>query len=78
MREDWGPDIYISKIILSIQTIFDKPNPDEFLNENAAKLFKKNKSEYEKTVRKYTSEFANFETIQNELKKLNFKMELGN
>ena len=78
MREEWGPDILIAKLILSIQTTFDIPNPEEFLNENAAKLFKENKSEYEKTVRKYTSEFANFETIQNELKKLNFKMELGN
>ena len=32
----------------------------------------------EKTVRKYTSEYANFEIVQNELKKLNFKMELSN
>ena len=78
MREEWDSYIQINTIILSIQSILDEPNPEEFLNENAAKLFKENKSEYEKTVRKYTSEFANFETIQNELKKLNFKMELGN
>ena len=63
LREKWAPDIFINKLILSIQSFLDAPNPDEFLNENAAKLFKENKSEYEKTVRKYTSEFANFETI---------------
>ena len=78
LREDWTSGIFINTIILSIQSLLDDPNPDEFLNENAAKLFKENKSEYEKTVRKYTSEFANFEAIQNELKKLNFKIELGN
>ena len=78
LQVKWCPALILDKIIYSIQSLLDDPNPDEFVNEKAAKLYKENKSEYEKTIRNYTSKYANFETVQNELKKLNFKMELGN
>ena len=76
--DNWNPLLSLGKIILSVQSLLDDPNPDIFVNENAAKLYKENKTEYENTVRKYTSEYANFKIIQTELKKANFKMELGN
>jgi len=53
----------LNHIIISVQSLLDDPNPDDFVNEEAAKLYKDNLSEYEKTVRKYTSEFANFERV---------------
>ena len=68
----------MGKIIQSVQSLLYDPNPDDFVNEEAAKLYKENLSEYEKTVRKYIAEYANFESIQNDLKKFDFKMELGN
>ena len=77
LRDQFGPQLTMGKIILSIQSLLDDPNVDEFVNEHAATLFKENKKEYEKTVRQYTSEFANFNFVQNELKKLNYKMELN-
>ncbi len=76
LKDQWTTFITLGKIIISVQSLLGDPNPDDFVNEEAAKLYKENLSEYEKTVRKYTSEFANFETVQNDLKKLNFKMEL--
>ena len=75
MREDWGPDIYISKIILSIQTIFDKPNPDEFLNENASKLYKEKRYLYEKMVKDYIMKYANFISFEDKLSKYELNIE---
>ena len=43
----------------------------------AGNLFLDNRNDYEKTVREYTSRYANFTTVQNELKKLNFEMKLN-
>ena len=73
----WSMCLCLDKIILSVQSILDDPNVDGFVNAHAAKLFKENKKEYENTVRQYISEFANLNTIQNEIKKLNFDVELN-
>ena len=77
LQDEWSPAICIfSKIIYSVQSLLDDPNADIFVNEEAAKLYKENKEAYKKTVREWTSKYANFDTVQNELKKLNFEMEL--
>ena len=72
------PALTVDKIIMTIQSMLDDPNIKEVLNEGAAKLYKENIKEYENIVRKYTSEYANFEIIQKELEKINCKMELNN
>ena len=77
LQDNWSPALTLNIIIIYIQSLLDDPNPDDFVNEEAAKLYKGNRLEYEKTVRKYTSEFANFERVQNDLKELDYKMELG-
>ena len=69
----WTPLYFFHQIILSIQSLLDDPNPDDFLNEMAAKLYKENKIVYEQTVRKYTSQFANYSKFQEDCKKLNIK-----
>jgi len=48
-----------------------------FVNESAAKLYKENIEEYERVVRKYVSDYANFDSVQKELKKKNFEMEFN-
>ena len=76
LQYNWHPCLsYFSKITYSIQSLLDDPNPDIFVNEYAAKLYKENIDLYQKTVREWTSKYANFETVQKELKKLNFQME---
>ena len=40
------------------------------------RILNKNKEAYENTVREWTLKYANFDTVQNVLKKLNFKIEL--
>ena len=65
------------KIIYSVQSLLDDPNPYVFVNESAAKLYKENIKEYERVVRKYASDYANFDAVQKELKKMNFEMEFN-
>ena len=77
LETQWSPDLVMDKIIISIQSLLDDPNPYIFLNEYAANLYKENRYEYEKVVREYTSQYANFENVQKEVKKMNFKMELN-
>ena len=44
LQRDWSPAISrFDKIIYSVQSLLDDPNPDIFLNEKAAKLCKENK-----------------------------------
>ena len=76
-QDKWGPALSVfDKMIYSIQSLLDDPNPDNFLNENAAKLYKENKTAYNQTVREYTSRFANYTQFQEDLKKLNLKIKI--
>ncbi len=56
------------KIILSVQSILNDPNPNDFLNKEAAKLFIENKEKYEETVIEYTKKFANYDNFKKDLK----------
>ena len=71
----FAPSMTIGSIAISIQSILDEPNPETFLNERAAKLYKEDRNKYEKTVKEYTAKYANFLNFENELSKyqLNIK-----
>ena len=64
MQDQWGPLLTFEKILISIQSLLDDPNPDIFLNEEAAKLYKENKEEYNKKVRNYTKQYANYDIFK--------------
>ena len=65
----------LDKTIIAVQSLLDDPNPDDWYNAGAAELYRKNRVEYEETVKRYTSQYASFINLQNELSKynLNFK-----
>ena len=47
LQKEWTPaQSNFNKIIYSVQSLLDDPNPDDFLNEKAAKLYKENKIIY--------------------------------
>ena len=72
----WSPALLKFRLIIySIQSLLDGPNPDIFLNEKAAKLFKEDRKIYDKTVREYTSVFANYSKYLTDVKNLNLKIE---
>jgi len=71
----WSPALCrFEKIIYSIQSLLDNPNPDIFLNEIAANLYKKDKKIYDETVREYTSLFANYSKFLEDIKNMNIKI----
>ena len=75
LQDQWNT--IISKfytIIISIQSLLDDPNPDIFVNEQAAKLYKEDKIKYEETVRNFTLNYANYLIFEKDLAKLNLKI----
>ena len=61
LQNQWSPALVkFGSIIYCIQSLLNEPNPDDFLNERAAKLYKEDKQKYDKTVREYTTQFANY------------------
>ena len=75
LEDQWSPAfIDFRKIIISVQSLLDDPNPDIFLNEMAAKLYKEDKSKYDETVREYTSLFANYSKYLETIKKMDIKI----
>jgi ubiquitin-protein ligase len=74
-ENEWTPALIdFEKIIISVQSLLDDPNPDIFLNEMAAKLYKEDKSKYDETVREYTSLFANYSKYLETIKKMDIKI----
>ena len=75
LKDQWSLLLMdFGKIIISVQSLLDDPNPDIFLNEMAAKLYKEDKSKYDETVREYTSLFANYSKYLETIKKMDIKI----
>lgn len=58
LKENWSPILTISKVLLSICSLLDDPNPDDPLNVDAAKIYLNDREEYNKIARKWTAEYA--------------------
>ena len=77
LQDHWSPAICrFGSIIYCIQSLLNEPNPYDFLNESAAKLYKEDKQKYDKKVREYTIQFANYSRFMEDSKNLNIKMEI--
>lgn len=59
LKDQWSPALTISKVLLSICSLMDEPNPDDPLVEDIARLYKINKEEYNRRARLYTLQYAN-------------------
>jgi len=55
LREDWKPVLDINAVIYGLIYIFYEPNPDDPLNHEAAALFRTDKSQFAKVVRRILS-----------------------
>ena len=74
----WSPALCdFEKIIYSIQSLLDDPNPSDFLNETAANLYKKDRKIYEEIVREYTSQFANYSKFLEDIKNMSIAIKEG-
>ncbi len=59
LKDQWSPALTISKVLLSICSLMDDPNPNDPLNIDAAQLYNQNKNMFIKTAQDYTLKYAN-------------------
>ena len=74
---NWSPGLgRFEKIIYSIQSLLDDPNPDNFLNETAANLYKEDRKIYNDTVKEYTNKFANYSRLLEDIENMGIKIKI--
>tara|TARA_B110000037_G_C16866273_1_gene402140 strand:+ start:183 stop:632 length:450 start_codon:yes stop_codon:yes gene_type:complete len=58
LKTEWSPALTISHILLSICSLLTDPNPDDPLVPSAARLYKRNIEEFNKTAKEWTQNYA--------------------
>ena len=58
LKEQWSPALTISKVLLSISSLLDDPNPDDPLDMDIADVYKSNRAEYYEIAKSYTMKYA--------------------
>lgn len=58
LKSQWSPALKMSKVLLSICSLLEDPNPDDPLNTTAAKYYKTSRFEYNKIVKEYIIKYA--------------------
>jgi ubiquitin-conjugating enzyme E2 D/E len=58
LKDQWSPALTVSKILLSICSLMDDPNPDDPLMPEIADLYKKNKIKHDMNAILFTEKYA--------------------
>ena len=58
LKDNWSPALTISKVLISICSLLDDPNPDDPLVPDIARQYKDNRVAYETTARDWTQVYA--------------------
>jgi len=58
LKGQWTPALSVSKLLLSICSLLTDPNPDDPLNGEVARVYKRDPLEYNKNVKEYTKIYA--------------------
>ncbi|XP_028642179.1 ubiquitin-conjugating enzyme E2 D2-like [Grammomys surdaster] len=58
LRSEWSPALTVSKVLLSICSLLCDPNPDDPLVPEIAKIYRKDKKNYDRLAREWTKKFA--------------------
>jgi len=59
LKDRWSPALTISKVLLSICSLLDEPNPNDPLEPDIANEYKNNKALFLKHAREWTVSYAN-------------------
>ena len=59
LKNQWSPALTISKVLLSISSLLDDPNPEDPLVPEIANLFKSNRAKYNENAKLWTKKYAN-------------------
>lgn len=58
INQNWVPLLTVSKILLSISSILDDPNPDDPLEPEIAKIYKEDIEKFKRIAREWTIRYA--------------------
>jgi len=58
LKTNWSPALTISKVLLSVLSMFTDPNPDDPLVPDIANQYKNDRAEYERVAREWTRLYA--------------------
>jgi ubiquitin-conjugating enzyme E2 D/E len=58
LKTQWSPALTISKVLLSITSLLNDPNPDDPFVPEIAHQYKTNRAKYELEARAWTNRFA--------------------
>ena len=58
LKDNWSPALTVSKVLLSICSLLDEPNPDDPLVMDIAEKYLKNRPLYDCIARDWTQQFA--------------------
>ena len=55
---NWSPALNLQKILLSIHSMFEDPNPDDPLEPEIARLYKNDRNKYTENIVEWTKKYA--------------------
>ena len=58
LKDQWSPALTISKVLLSICSLMDDPNPDDPLMIDIAELYRTNRAQHDENATIYTIKYA--------------------
>ncbi len=58
LKHNWSPALSISKVLISICSLLNDPNPSSALNSEAAHLYLTNKEKYNDKVKEYIEKYC--------------------
>lgn len=58
LKQNWTPAISVSKLLISICSLLDDPNPDDPLDTTISNLYKTNNEAFRAKAREYTLKYA--------------------
>lgn len=59
LNQNWSPALTVCKLLLSISSLLNDPNPSDPLNVRAAEIYNNNYEEFFATAKTYTIKYAN-------------------
>ena len=54
LKDQWSPEVTISKVLLSIYSLLTDPDPDASINLEIENLIKNNRAQYDQNAREWT------------------------
>lgn len=58
LKNQWSPSLTMEKVMLSISSLLNDPNPDDPLRSDVARIYKSDRDTYNKNAKEITKKFA--------------------